>query len=79
MRYILGDFLKAKGLTCWRELFDIVIVSAMKPHFYTRMAAFRKINLDNEGPPIDYVPVQSFKKVRASPPWLIRRPGPTHG
>ncbi|KAF1788437.1 HAD-like domain [Phytophthora cactorum] len=37
LRYMLGDD--------WRELFDVVIVSARKPKFYTRQRSFRMLDI----------------------------------
>ncbi|CAI5720658.1 unnamed protein product [Peronospora destructor] len=40
LRYMLGDD--------WRELFDVVIVNAQKPKFYTRRRAFRIVDIKHK-------------------------------
>lgn len=40
LKYMLGDD--------WRELFDVVIVSARKPKFYTRQRAFRMLDIGHK-------------------------------
>uniref|UniRef100_H3HDU7 5'-nucleotidase domain-containing protein n=1 Tax=Phytophthora ramorum TaxID=164328 RepID=H3HDU7_PHYRM len=40
LKYMLGDD--------WRELFDVVIVSARKPKFYTRQRSFRKLDIGHK-------------------------------
>lgn len=41
MRFLVGD--------SWRDLFDVVIVSAQKPTFYTRDSPFRAISQTGDG------------------------------
>ncbi|KAI9992389.1 hypothetical protein PInf_017791 [Phytophthora infestans] len=40
LKYMLGDD--------WRELFDVVIVSARKPKFYTRQRSFRMLDIGHK-------------------------------
>jgi HAD superfamily 5'-nucleotidase-like hydrolase len=47
MRYLLRDYLSDGSKPSWRELFDVVVVNAMKPAFFTHSHSprlFRKID-----------------------------------
>jgi len=45
LQYMLSDWLSAHHMPSWRQLFDVIIVSAKKPSFYHRSASFRKVNI----------------------------------
>ena len=51
------------GLDDWRQLFDLVIVSARKPTFFRKRKPF--VELDGEGQPLGEVDVPSWGKVYA--------------
>lgn len=60
MKFILGDYLAKnnKRPDEWQSMFDVTIVGARKPSFFTRDAQFRKI--DRETGHMSMVPVTSL-------------------
>ncbi len=60
MRYLLGDYVKSKGLESWRDVFDTVIVKAKKPYFFERTGKFRKLDVTTGN--LSLQNVETFKR-----------------
>jgi len=58
LKFILGKYVSEHQLQSWRQLFDVVIVSAKKPSFFDRAASFRKLDI-NSGM-LSFEPVNKF-------------------
>jgi HAD superfamily 5'-nucleotidase-like hydrolase len=58
MTYLLSSFVQDRKLKSWRELFDIIIVDAKKPSWYSQSSKFRRVDTDTGA--LSISPVDKF-------------------